>query len=163
MPNWCHNTLTATGDEELIAELVKKAEKKQPLSFHQFAPQPENPRDWYGWCLENWGTKWDASFGDAPTLGISHPEDNADMDASQGALGMTHVPGVVIWKFDTAWSPPIPIVKAMSEQFPQLEFVLRYGEPGSNFAGEIKYVDGLLISEEELKVEEVLAPEEMWF
>jgi len=161
MPNWCHNTLTVTGEDELVAALVKKAEKGQPLSFEQFVSQTKSRADWYSWRLKHWGTKWDASFGKAG-IGLSH-EDGVDMEATTEAQGMTHVPGVVIWKFDTAWSPPIPIVKAMSEQHPNLEFVLRFGEVGHDFAGEIKYVDGILISEEELEVNEVLAPEEMWY
>ena len=46
--------------------------------------------DWYDWCVENWGTKWDA----------------VEVHFSYGNTGIY---------FETAWSPPIPIFKKLAE------------------------------------------------
>ena len=116
---------------------------------------------WYSWRLENWGTKWDASF-DGPFMALM-THDDADLDVSVETQGATVTPTVAVYKFDTAWGPPVPFVGGASERFKELEFVLRFGEPGNGFAGEVKYVAGVCMHDEELEVEEVLAPEEMWF
>ena len=50
----------------------------------------------------------------------------------------------------------------MGEQHPELEFVLRFGEPGGGYAGEVS-VEGSEVIETVLELDEVLAPEEMWF
>jgi len=67
----------------------------------------------YEWCIKNWGTKWDAH-------GVS----------------ICHFNGPNIrYDFDTAWSPPTPVVLAMSRKFPLLHFELCYVEPGMMFKG----------------------------
>lgn len=117
---------------------------------------------WYLWRTREWGCKWDASFDDSgPFLALG--QEGANVELSKAAQGVTLTPTVAVFKFDTPWAPPVPVVEAASEQHPELEFVLRYGEPGEGYAGEIKCVAGLRLTEEELDIEEVLAPEEMWF
>ena len=37
--------------------------------------------------------------------------------------------------FDTAWSPPLPVVRKAAELFPSLSFELRYFECGDGFNG----------------------------
>lgn len=115
---------------------------------------------WYEWRLVHWGCKWDASFGE-PFIALGREE--SDVDATTKALGETVTPTVAVYKFDTPWSPPVPYVERASEQHPDLEFTLRYGEPGNGFAGEVRFISGLAVSDDELEVEDVLAPEEMWF
>lgn len=114
---------------------------------------------WYTWRLTNWGCKWDASFGE-PFLALG-PE-GVDVDATVEAKRATITPTVAIYKFDTPWGEPTPFVQAASELYPALDFVLRYGEPGSGSAGEVRAVAGV-IEDEKLAIEEVLAAEEMWF
>lgn len=193
MPNWCHNTLTVTGEAELLQRFVAAArptdavieenyrtwksytgEQKptleeyrkqvigmQPLSFESFKPMPASESEnWYEWNIANWGTKWDASFGQ-PFIALG--DEGMDPEKSAEAHGVTDTPTVAVYKFDTAWTPPIPVLQAMSDQHTELEFVLRFAEVGNDYAGEMKWVSGVLIDEEELKVTEVLAPEEMWF
>ncbi len=230
MPNWCHNTLTVTGDAEELAAFVEKAKPadgSQPLAFASHVPEPSqeelaalsvkepcwlcaatgkrpateaeavalaaehghpamawpeamadpdgSPRQcngcrgtglytreagWLAWRSRHWGCKWDASF-DGPFMALG--SDSADVDESVAAKGVTATPTVAIYKFDTPWSPPVPWLECASEQHPELEFRLRYGEVGGDFAGEACYVSGVCISDEELEVEDVLAPEEMWF
>jgi hypothetical protein len=115
---------------------------------------------WYSWRLENWGCKWDCSFGE-PFLALG--QEGMDVDETVEAKRATITPTVAVYKFDTPWSPPTPFVEQASEKYPGLEFVLRFGEPGSGFAGECRYVAGAMTEDVELSVEDVLAPEEMWF
>lgn len=70
----------------------------------------------YEWCLKNWGTKW----------GICRPDLTGDTDKK------------LHYFFQTAWSPPNPIIKKMSEMFPKLTFTLKYWEAGSGFRGIFK-------------------------
>lgn len=78
-------------------------------------------RDWYDWNVREWGTKWDA----CDTYVV---RDN-DLTASIS--------------FQTAWSPPEPIFKAMVEQFPTLSFDISYEEE-QGWGGELVGSDGEL-------------------
>lgn len=68
---------------------------------------------WREWCIANWGTKWNA-------YSVHEPEFRSDR---------------AILRFDTAWSPAIPIMIRLSERFPSV-LTLRYFDEGWNFAGE---------------------------
>ena len=58
---------------------------------------------WYDWNLRNWGTKWDA--GDAYIVD-SFPNDK----------------NLLVYQFQTAWSPAQEAFAAMVEQHPTLKF-----------------------------------------
>lgn len=53
--------------------------------------------DWYGWCNEHWGTKWNACDPDRYPDFIS---------------------------FDTAWNAPIPVMEELSRKFPDVKIML---------------------------------------
>jgi len=55
---------------------------------------------WYGWCTNNWGTKWNAYGYDEGT----------DYSAS----GNLH--------FQTAWSAPHPVIKKLAQMYPDIIF-----------------------------------------
>jgi hypothetical protein len=64
MPNWCSNVVTihTNGDEELTTRLKDALSDDKDL-FMQFVPRPKEYDEgeaWYGWNIDNWGTKWDA-------------------------------------------------------------------------------------------------------
>ena len=73
---------------------------------------PDQWWDGYSWCVSHWGTKWDL-FG-----------------VNRGVTG-----GEAFYSFDTAWSPPVAWLQKVAEDFPHLEFELRYYEPGMGFVG----------------------------
>lgn len=54
-------------------------------------------RDWYSWCVENWGTKWGAYNFEW----ITEPSNSAEQ---------------IEFTFDTAWSPPEPIFEEMAKR-----------------------------------------------
>jgi len=72
--------------------------------------------DWYEWSCATWGTKWPADL-----CGWMSPARAAKREAAQVAY------------FDTAWSPPVPVIVALSERFPLLCLRLSfYEEDGWN-------------------------------
>jgi len=144
MPNWVDNTLIVTGDEADVQAFVERAaqpvtqfaeEREQPLSFWNFVRPDESimheyngkePRKaslaealkydtnhWYDWNIRNWGCKWDASSVDMP-------------DRSDGYAHYT---------FDTPWGTPEEFFKSIVQQYPNLDFNLRFLE-GQGWGGE---------------------------
>lgn len=81
---------------------------------------------WYEWRLEYWGTKWNA---DDYYLG----------------------PGKFEVRFQTAWSHPFPIIKALSRQFPDDVFVVSYADEdlGHN-VGEYEMRNGVFLLDDEI-------------
>lgn len=77
---------------------------------------------WYEWCIQNWGTKWNACGYES---GIDYgPDCNA------------------LW-FETAWSAPVPVVEELARRFPDLEFSHRWADEdiGHN-CGMHEYAEG---------------------
>jgi hypothetical protein len=168
MPNWCHNKLLVEGDmrelkrfRKRVCEVPKGEEPGDPLYFSSLVPEPENPDDpsydWYGWRIENWGTKWEPSFAD-PAFAFGAA--SADPGAKEKGRFLEED---LLYEFDTAWSPPSFWVEKASKMFPALRFTLSYAEVGNGFAGIETFVAGKLIQGEDKKVEEILSPDEMWF
>jgi len=107
-------------------------EKRKELWKKFIAENGEQPEDGYNrggyeWCIENWGTKW----------GFCHVE-VFDEDIENGC---------VEYGFQTAWSPPIPLVKKMGEMFPELAFQLRYWECGAAFQGVLTIREGKVVDD----------------
>lgn len=49
---------------------------------------------WYDWNVKNWGTKWDAS-----------------------SVELTQKGKLLIFEFETAWAPPVPVFEYIAEHF----------------------------------------------
>ncbi len=77
---------------------------------------------WYEWCCEHWGTKWNAA-------GASLGEGCEEWERRGECVRRVEI------NFDTAWSPPQPVILRASELYPELEFELRYFERGMGFSG----------------------------
>jgi hypothetical protein len=153
----------------------------QPLSFEKIIPMPTDLRattspnrdeqmvkrfielydakDWYDWANKNWGTKWDASFH-GPFCALSQEDSNVEVPEKRTPIISS---GFAFYAFDTAWSPPIPVIERASGIWHDLKFELKYGDAGMGDAGCLIYEDGILVSEEILPVEEVLNEKDMWF
>lgn len=56
---------------------------------------------WYDWCIDNWGTKW---------------------NARECEIGDNFL------EFETAWDAPFPIVEELSRRFPELTFGHEYAD-----------------------------------
>lgn len=74
--------------------------------------------DWYHWCCRYWGTKWNAC--------------EAEWSLDDGML-----------VFQTAWSAPFPIIEALAQKYPDLEFTHRWADEDiGNNCGQMWYSDG---------------------
>lgn len=78
--------------------------------------------DWYDWHINNWGTKWNAY--EAKLL-------------NDNSIG-----------FQTAWSTPVDIVKALSLQYPSLQFEVKYADEDYGYnVGEYTFENGEITKE----------------
>jgi hypothetical protein len=74
---------------------------------------------WYDWNCEHWGTKWDASDVDIQDYAADHKQIT----------------------FSTPWSPPIPVLTALSEQYPNIHIELEWEEE-QGFGGTFTFTNG---------------------
>ncbi len=113
MPNWCANQVEFTNED--AAEVRKLAEAfNAGKLFETFVPLPNNEWD-YNWCIENWGTKWEAG---------GEGFDPVDVNDIGNSITLT---------FDTAWSPPIAFYAEMEDMGWTINAM--YYEPGMAFCG----------------------------
>ena len=153
MPNWCNNELKITGDKtelECFRAFAKgngivwdgedaitnaegdKVRYEYDFDFSKFIrptnkelDKPYGSGEAYGyyWCIENWGTKWNAC--------------DIQVYPSEDQTGDEEIGDELIYAFTTAWSPMSQkLFDAMLEMFPKLEFSYRFYEEGCCFVGE---------------------------
>ena len=85
--------------------------------FNALFPRPvEEEENWYGWNVNNWGTKWDTG------VEITDQSDNE-----------------IVLTFDTAWGPPTGFYSYLVEEL-GYGVEAYYYEPGMAFAG--TFIDG---------------------
>ncbi len=135
MPNWCDNTLRVTHKDPKMVERLVDAFKAGRLC-DEFIPVPAELKDtvangsvreeliaevgysdWYDFCVNEWGTKWDVGGDDG----------YIESDATSAQMS-----------FQSAWSPPIGLYVVLEQQ--GFEVSAMYYEPGMGFAG--VYEDG---------------------
>lgn len=80
---------------------------------------------WYEWCIHNWGTKWNSCGAYGDKNGTFNPVTNS-------------------FCFRTAWSAPHPVIKRLSEIYPDIEFTHDYADEdiGSYNCGCKRYLGG---------------------
>ena len=117
MPNHCNNQLALASGEDILnilnPYLTHIDENEYCFNFQKVIPMDEKLLEgveWYHWRTQNWGTKWDGYDG----------RFNCDDFSS--------------FTFDTAWSPPLPIIKKLAELTGET-FILEYIEYGMFFCG----------------------------
>jgi len=142
MPNWCNNYLVLEHENPEMINRAKKAFADGrlldefvpvPKDLHIVAGRVGNDEDpeqkkleedtarnitthgyanWYDFCVNEWGTKWDVG--------------GEDMLTEDG-------PNALRMNFDSAWAPPVPAM----EKFQDLGFKVKlvYWESGMCFCG----------------------------
>ncbi len=135
MPNWCQNSLVVTGPKKLIKQLFEgnqfSLQKMFPCPeelMDMSSPPPKDceeqniqkygHKDWYSWCVANWGTKWDPG----PVEGSITTLKKRSMASFQSG-------------FDSAWGPPTEAFANLCNKYPELDVTLEYFEPGCCFFG----------------------------
>lgn len=78
-------------------------------------------KDWYDWCVANWGTKW----SDDETILTSREHGHA------------------IFSFVTAYAPPENGFAKVSKDFPELTFILSYMSEGMGYVGSTAFRNGI--------------------
>lgn len=140
MPNWCSNDLIIEGKPKDLSKIMKQLEVTKSeatsdhgetiFSCHKVIPRPaDKDNDWYEWNVANWGSKWNTNN---PHL------DNSDWEN-----------GVIRYYFDTAWSPIVPVIKALAKEHTKVLITYSYYESGSDFWGEHEYKKGEVTSFDE--------------
>lgn len=152
MPNWTGNCVTLRHENPAMIKRAvdafaagKFCEEFYPIPAElkdTSAPNRTNAdaliektgyADWYDFCVNEWGTKWDFGSGD----GINTVEENE-----------------CVLYFDSAWSPPLAIYDLLiSEGF---DVYADFHEPGMCFVG--RYTNGEL---EEYEATPGNCPEDM--
>jgi hypothetical protein len=102
--NWTKETLEERLETALTSDEKKRLDELKSLYGCD---------NWYDWCCTNWGTKWNACHSEGFEI-----HESATM---------------TIYNFDTAWSPPVPVIHALAVAYPKLRFRLEYtceGESG---------------------------------
>lgn len=151
MPNWCNNVVTFehedpemirrvvagyTGNgllkeflpipDRLVNTMAGSYGANDPRQAELEQREEENLRDfgyknWYDWCVAEWGTKWDITAD-----GNGEPALSEDGRSVQ-------------FSFDSAWSPPLGAYEKLEELGFRVEAF--YYEPGCAFCG--RYADGV--------------------
>jgi hypothetical protein len=140
MPNWCNNSVEITHKDPAMIERVRKGFNGEGL-FAELIPCPKELSDtvsgfmgedkreaheaqqkanlekygyanWYDYCVNEWGTKWDVGADGNPAMDI---------------------PGGLMLGFESAWSPPIGAYEKLTEM--GFHIKAKYYEPGMAFAG----------------------------
>jgi len=140
MPNWCNNSVEIYHEDPAMIERVRKAFNDGAL-LNEFIPIPDSLKivagcvgdpdeqkkleedternrqvhgygNWYDFCVNEWGTKWDIG---------------ADGNPAQD------FPGGLTLGFESAWSPPVAAYEKLTEQGFRIRAM--YFEPGMAFAG----------------------------
>lgn len=131
MPNWCSNKIVILGDDEKIADILKKIESSEEFKVFEtlIGYHPIMTKDnWYEANVEWFGTKWDVD------------KDELDVDSSEDQLTINP---------QTAWSPPIPFCKTLAEKY-GVEVKITYFEPGADIAGLFNFNENGEVVEEEV-------------
>src|SRR5512135_839915 len=163
MTNWCQCELTIEGPKPLTEKFLRFAAGESPFDFNRVIRYPEKfqqlddaveawdkenakrpdadwrarPKDGYNaggadWCLANWGT----------TSLACHVEVEGPITAYDDKVQ-------VVLFFDTAWSPPTPVIRKASELYPALCFELRYYEGDCGVPGLFSCTKGAVSDESE--------------
>lgn len=131
MPNWCDNFLTINADEKTVNEILEFVKSEEyAFDFNNIVPMPDyiytgmlgdeerklyGENNWYDWCCENWGTKWNAE----------------DVNIDGESISML-----------TAWAPCIPVIAELAKRFPEAELTHTWYETGMLFCGCRVYQNG---------------------
>ena len=109
-PKWSE---TPNEDGELpVLEEHKDSDGKVLFTTHKFPKSGKTDDRWYDWQIQNWGTKWE------PT--------DISVEQCDEELELT---------FNTAWSPPEDICRAIRNKYPDVTVSWFFDEPGMEVAG----------------------------
>lgn len=119
MPNWCENEVTVTGPKEAMELFIK------------YNVNPETPEDF------NMAISEPSTIEVGETFNWNKVKDHDESKDSQYMV-----------EFWTRWEPPIYLFEGASPRYPELTFIIRYGEFNMDFSGKVTIKDGVILDEE---------------
>lgn len=140
MPNWNDNIVNVYGCDDEINRLIEMGTnggKDEEFQMNNILPTPLNEDGevadgWYGWRVDNWGSKWDMS-----------------------AVNMEQCNRMVTLTFQTPWAPNNTFWDFIAEEFPTLEIELSYYEGGMVFCGHYLWMDGKNVEDNHFDFEDM--------
>ena len=95
MPSWCSNDILIIGEKKSIDAIEKTG-----FDFQKIRPLPKKieqatDESWYHWCLDNWGSKWNAK----------------KVDMGRKDTCTLHV------VFETPWNPPGHLFRYLCDKY----------------------------------------------
>ena len=109
-PDWANMPLMSNELKFLGRERGKVGELPVNGRFQSTDQQDDR---WYDWRVQNWDTKWDC-------YDVVVTDDDPDCAEIE---------------FNTAWSPPEAVCRALRDQYPDVDISWFYDEPGCEIAG----------------------------
>ena len=122
--NWSDETLQHNLSTALTPEGVAKLDELKA----KFGAD-----NWYDWCNDNWGTKWDAC--------------HAAYERMPYVIAGANSKDRLTISFDTAWAAPEQVIHALVRKYPNLNFVHSYsyeGEENTDFTVDYRLNEGVL-------------------
>ena len=145
MPNHVTNKLTVRkGTQKILPALYsatieynsideKLYDILRNFSFNKIIPQGEHDNQWR-W--DNWGTRTDAYVVDDPADEWQNKDETINLINSFG-------------QFETAWSPPLQVIRKLQKMFPDYSFALDYIDEQFMFCGTMDIKGADIYTEEE--------------
>jgi len=103
------------GSDDSVEQIALIAKEEANLKKYGY-------KNWYDWCVSEWGTKWNAGGSENEEMIVDYDEDQDDT-------------GIALFTFSSAWAPPVGVYKKLKELHPDLYIQGRYYEPGVGFFG----------------------------
>ena len=127
-----HNIYNHIQDGISEEEYLKQKDHKQPLA----EALEFKGNHWYDWNVRNWGTKWDVA--------VSHDDEYPDTELLEHTSSGEDQ--WVVYKFNTAWSPPSEAMEKLSALVPNCVITLTFEEE-TGWGGEFEFVNGEMTAE----------------
>lgn len=170
MPNWVYNTITVSGHYKYVLEVKQVMSQPVPVmklkpgsaweavqgdwvmeetdfSFWNVVSPPVDRwgeyftgENWYQWNITNWGCKWDAKADYESGNALEGEYLNENYDRCE-----------LVYRIETAWSPPVAFIEKMAERFPMCQVELAYEEE-QGWGGELVYDAGKIVVESEYDI-----------
>lgn len=138
---WIAYNAVPNGEDRLKVHYINKVVQEEGYTFNNFIPLTREAflNDWYDWCVDNWGTKWDCGEYVSVT-GLEDVDKALEENKPEKELSLHYT-------FQTAWTPCTPVVAEMARQFPYLSVKHDFVEEGCLIVGIDEYKDGALVSQ----------------
>ncbi len=143
MPNDILNKLKIKASPSIINQIKNELESNSSVifDFNNIIPMPDyiynksvgkkekalyGRNNWYDWCIENWGTKWNAYCATSKVNYLTDPQTTLEL----------------YYSFKTAWYPCEPIIATLARMYRNIEVFYTFIDPTLETCGINHYKNG---------------------